>query len=34
MLDREQKEYLIHLIQNDQPIPEDMKYDLFPALQE
>ncbi len=34
MLDRQQKEYLINLIQNDRPIPEDMKYDLFPVLQE
>ena len=34
MLDKEQKEYLINLIRNDQPIPEDMKYDLFPVLQE
>ena len=24
----------INLIKNDQPIPEDMKYDLFPTLQE
>lgn len=34
MLDNNVKEYIINLIKNDQPIPEDMKYDLFPTLQE
>lgn len=34
MLDNKQKEYIIELIKNDQQIPEDMKYDLFPTLQE
>lgn len=34
MLTNEQKEYLIELIKNDNPIPEDIKYHLFPILQE
>jgi DNA modification methylase len=30
----EQKKYLIELLENDMPIPEDMKYVLFPTLKE
>lgn len=34
MLSIEQKEYIIDLLRNDKQLPEDMKYDLFPTLQE
>ena len=34
MLNDKQKEYIINLIENNQPIPEDMKYVLFPTPQE
>lgn len=34
MLNNKQKEYIINLIKNNHPIPEDLKYDLFPTLQE
>ena len=30
----EQKKYLVELLENDMPIPEDMKYVLFPTLKE
>lgn len=33
-LSTEQKQYIIDLIKNDKQIPIDMKYDLFPTLQE
>lgn len=34
MLNDKQKEYIVNLIENNQPIPEDLKYFLFPTLQE
>lgn len=34
MLDELKKEYIIDLIKNDKPIPEDMKHDLFPTIKE
>lgn len=33
-MDESQKEYLLELIKNNKPIPEDMKYVLFPTLKE
>ncbi len=34
MLSEHKKRYLMELIENNQPIPEDFKYDLFPTLHE
>ncbi|MCT7519087.1 site-specific DNA-methyltransferase [Aliarcobacter cryaerophilus] len=32
MLTKEQKDYIIHLLQEDKEIPQEFKYDLFPTI--